>query len=81
MVCPDTALLQNLAVSPGLMLRPSLSDPARCRIGAEELEVSPGLMLRPSLSADTPARVRRDCEVSPGLMLRPSLSVRGRRGW
>ena len=25
MVCPDTALLQNLAVSPGLTLRPSLS--------------------------------------------------------
>ena len=25
MVCPDTAPLQNLAVSPGLTLRPSLS--------------------------------------------------------
>ena len=51
MVCPDTAPLQNLAVSPGLTLRPSLSacgvDCTRVPAG---LRVSPGLTLRPSLS-------------------------------
>ena len=49
MVCPDTAPLQNLAVSPGLTLRPSLSV-ERGAVMAVKIRVSPGLTLRPSLS-------------------------------
>ena len=51
MVCPDTAPLQNLAVSPGLTLRPSLSVGETRLGGARGADVSPGLTLRPSLSA------------------------------
>ena len=50
MVCPDTAPLQNLAVSPGLTLRPSLSGWVS-ELSRPEDAVSPGLTLRPSLSA------------------------------
>ena len=49
MVCPDIALLQNLAVSPELTLRPSLS--GREHIPTHRsINVSPELTLRPSLS-------------------------------
>ena len=44
-------------VSPGLMLRPSLSDGHILRSSAGR-EVSPGLMLRPSLSAERRPRTR-----------------------
>ena len=51
MVCPDTAPLQNLAVSPGLTLRPSLSVFTLAVTPLTHRRVSPGLTLRPSLSA------------------------------
>ena len=43
------ALLQNLAVSPGLVPRPSLSEPEH-RADRDRFPVSPGLVPRPSLS-------------------------------
>ena len=63
-------------VSPGLTLRPSLSDGRETLRRVVACDVSPGLTLRPSLSggiarADGVAPGR----VSPGLTLRPSLSA------
>ena len=51
------ALLQNLAVSPELTLRPSLSGPS-VRAKERIQLVSPELTLRPSLSDDRPAKTR-----------------------
>ena len=65
------ALLQNLAVSPELTLRPSLSVRVHDPFSVPDGRVSPELTLRPSLSA----RHRTDQRVSP-LTLRPSLSSR-----
>ena len=85
MVCPGTALLQNLAVSPGLTLRPSLSVIDRLQVNGKVLHVSPGLTLRPSLSdgtsdamgeryrcvagVDAPAFVERPCWCRPPTVL------------
>ena len=70
------AFLQNLAVSPGLMPRPSLSDLQVRSAPSSNTDVSPGLMPRPSLSGVGARQARRECpQVSPGLMPRPSLSV------
>ena len=65
MVCPGTALLQNLAVSPGLTLRPSLS--AQGGAGdRRHRQVSPGLTLRPSLSEVEAEQARRTYECRRG---------------
>ena len=47
------ALLQNLAVSPELTLRPSLSVAAGGFVPYHHVEVSPELTLRPSLSVES----------------------------
>ena len=69
------ALLQNLAVSPELTLRPSLSEPPGHRLRPGLSGVSPELTLRPSLSAEAVGVRRLGVDVSPELTLRPSLSA------
>ena len=63
-------------VSPGFMLRPSLSAPGGDAMTLDAFLVSPGFMLRPSLSGDEDGTAGADSQVSPGFMLRPSLSGR-----
>ena len=68
------ALLQNLAVSPELTLRPSLSDFLLTLVNPWRSRVSPELTLRPSLSEEDGRRALPLLWVSPELTLRPSLS-------
>ena len=63
-----------VAVSPGCVPRPSLSD--RARVGtAGGFLVSPGCVPRPSLSVPAEGLARAHSTVSPGCVPRPSLSV------